>query len=151
MKPLALSTIHRLLVAACLGASVLSASASVTVNGTVFTLQELVGVGRLAANLSDEHGETFGSISGLVADRSSWTRVGDSYTGTFYAAPDRTLMAAAVDGRGAEFVVGTVEPLFELKLPYGAYHAFDVAADGQRILVNSLAIDPRTPAIIAAR
>lgn len=63
--------------------------AQTVVNGTVFTVQELVGVGRIAANLRDEHGETFGSISGLVADPASWTRSGDTYSGIFYAAPDR--------------------------------------------------------------
>ena len=63
--------------------------AQTVVNGTTFTLHELVGVGRLAANLRDEHGETFGSVSGLVADMSSWTRTGNSYSGTFYATPDR--------------------------------------------------------------
>ncbi len=63
--------------------------AQTVVNGTSFTLHELVGVGRLAANLRDEHGETFGSISGLVADASTWTRTGDRYTGIFYASPDR--------------------------------------------------------------
>ena len=89
MKSMTPSACRRMLVLATLCAAAASPQAAVTVNGTVFTLQELVGVGRLAANLRDEHGETFGSISGLVADRSSWTRVGDSYTGTFYAAPDR--------------------------------------------------------------
>jgi hypothetical protein len=63
--------------------------AQTVINGTSFQLQELVGVGRLAANLRDEHGETFGSISGLVADASTWTRTGNSYTGIFYASPDR--------------------------------------------------------------
>lgn len=63
--------------------------AQTVINGTSFQLQELVGVGRLAANLRDEHGETFGSISGLVADASSWSRNGNSYTGIFYASPDR--------------------------------------------------------------
>lgn len=66
-----------------------SALAQTAVNGTTFTLHELVGVGRLAANLRDEHGETFGSISGLVADASTWTRTGNSYSGIFYASPDR--------------------------------------------------------------
>lgn len=65
------------------------AQAQTVVNGTVFGTPELVGVGRLAADLRDEHGETFGSISGLVADLSSWTRSGNSYSGVFYASPDR--------------------------------------------------------------
>jgi len=63
--------------------------AQTVLGGTVFTVQELVGVGRLPANLRDEHGETFGSISGLWGDAASWARVGDNYTGTFLAAPDR--------------------------------------------------------------
>lgn len=65
------------------------AAAQSVVNGTVFELQGLVGVGRLAASLRDEHGETFGSVSGLVADVSSWARSGNSYSGTFLASPDR--------------------------------------------------------------
>ena len=77
-----------------LGAALLFAcsapsQAQTVVNGTVFTVHELVGVGRIAANLRDEHGETFGSISGLVADPASWTRSGATYSGIFYAAPDR--------------------------------------------------------------
>jgi hypothetical protein len=65
------------------------AQAQVTVAGTVFEVQGLVGVGRMASNLRDSHGETFGSISGLWADASSWQRSGATYTGSFLAAPDR--------------------------------------------------------------
>lgn len=81
--------------ALCLGAliglaSVASmAQAQTVVNGVSFTLQELAGVGRLSAQLKDEHGETFGSISGLVADASTWTRTATGYSGVFYATPDR--------------------------------------------------------------
>ncbi|SFW19582.1 esterase-like activity of phytase family protein [Nitrosovibrio sp. Nv17] len=64
-------------------------AAPLTVNGTTFELQGLVGVGRLPANLVDEHGETFGSVSGLFADTSAWTRSGDTYSGIFYTTPDR--------------------------------------------------------------
>ncbi len=71
------------------GLPVAAAQAQTVVNGTAFGAPELVGVGRLAANLRDEHGETFGSISGLAADLSTWARSGNSYSGTFYAAPDR--------------------------------------------------------------
>lgn len=63
---------------------------SISVNGSTLTVKELAGVGHLPANQRDRLGETFGSISGLVADASSWRRRSDgSYTGTFYAAPDR--------------------------------------------------------------
>ena len=74
---------------ACLAAACAVQAQTVNLNGTVLTVQELAGVGRLSANLRDEHGETFGSISGLVADTSSWVRTGNSYSGNFYASPDR--------------------------------------------------------------
>jgi len=70
-------------------ASVSLSHAQTVLNGTTFTVHELVGVGRMAANLRDQHGETFGSISGLVADQTTWQRNGSSYSGIFYAAPDR--------------------------------------------------------------
>lgn len=62
---------------------------TVALNGTTFHVHGLVGVGTLPAGLRDEHGETFGSVSGLFADAASWQRVGNTYSGTFLAAPDR--------------------------------------------------------------
>ena len=63
---------------------------TIQVNGSTLTVKELVGVGRLPSHQRDRFGETFGSISGLVADPASWKRrIDGSYTGTFYAAPDR--------------------------------------------------------------
>jgi hypothetical protein len=61
------------------------AQAQTVVNGTAFGTPGLVGVGRLAAELRGRHGETFGSISGLVADLSRWTRSGNSHSGVFCA------------------------------------------------------------------
>jgi len=79
------------IVAATLAATILPAQAqsTVVVNGTTLQWQGLVGVGRLPAALRDEHGETFGSVSGLFADAASWQRSGNSYSGNFIAAPDR--------------------------------------------------------------
>jgi hypothetical protein len=37
--------------------------------------------------------------------------------------------------------------LFEIRFPYGQYHAFDVTADGQKFLVNALVTPPGTPVI----
>ncbi len=90
-----------ILVPACVAASLLAlatvtsvAAAPLVVGNTKYVVRGLVGVGRLPASLRDEHGETFGSISGLNADASSWSRNGDTYTGTFYATPDRGYNAA---------------------------------------------------------
>lgn len=62
---------------------------ALSLQGRTFSVQGLVGVGTLPANLRDEHGETFGSISGLFADASSWQRTGGTYSGTFLVSPDR--------------------------------------------------------------
>ena len=51
-------------------------------------------------------------------------------------APDSMLMAASVNSEGQDFEVSGVKALFETHFPYAPYHAFDVAADGQRFLVN---------------
>ena len=83
------ASLARLTPLAALLALALPVQAQTIIGGQVFTVQEMVGVGRLAANLRDTHGETFGSISGLWADLASWQRVGNTYTGTFLAAPDR--------------------------------------------------------------
>jgi hypothetical protein len=63
---------------------------TVTLGGTAFTAQGLVGVGRVAAAQKDKWGETFGSLSGLAVDLRTWRRSADGlYSGTFYAQPDR--------------------------------------------------------------
>jgi Tol biopolymer transport system component len=53
-----------------------------------------------------------------------------------------SLMAADVDGDGQDFEVRSVKKLFDTVVPYPPYHAFDVSADGQRILINSLLLGP---------
>jgi Tol biopolymer transport system component len=49
-----------------------------------------------------------------------------------------SLMVAEVKSDGPEFEVNGVRKLFDTPVPYPPYHAFDVSADGQRILINSL-------------
>ena len=48
-----------------------------------------------------------------------------------------SLMAAEVDSEGAEFEVKETRKLFDTPVPYPPYHAFDLSADGQKILINS--------------
>jgi len=63
-----------------------------------------------------------------------WRRDGKEI---LYVAPDRQLMSATVTLGENKVTVDRIEPLFTMRFPYGAYHAFDVTKDGQRILVNT--------------
>ena len=54
----------------------------------------------------------------------------------FYLSPDRRLMSATLTLGDDSLKVDRIEPLFTLRFPYGAYHAFDVSKDGTRILAN---------------
>ena len=50
---------------------------------------------------------------------------------------------------GPDFEVNGVQPLFETHFAYPPYHAYDVASDGQRILVNTNVTAPGGPTRIA--
>ena len=47
-------------------------------------------------------------------------------------------MAAAVNGQGSGFEVGAVRPLFTTRARIARRYMYDVSADGQRFLVNTL-------------
>jgi hypothetical protein len=85
------------------------------------------------------------STTGGVAPR--WRRDGKEI---FYVAPDNKLMAAAVSGQASAFEVGAVQPLFEIHRNgpvIGGYlgYNYDVAADGQRFLVNTVGEQAAAP------
>ncbi len=73
-------------------------------------------------------------ISTAGGDRPRWRRDGSEI---FYLAPDNKLMAAAVNGKGANFEVGAVKPLFEARFVTGGRNQYAVSADGQRFLINT--------------
>ena len=77
-----------------------------------------------------------------------WRRDGKEL---FFMAPDSRLMAAEVNSEGTDFEVAGVKALFETRFPYAPYHAFDVAADGQRFIVNSLLLGPGGAPRVASR
>jgi Tol biopolymer transport system component len=87
-------------------------------------------------------------VSADGGSQARWRRDGKEI---FYVAPDRALIAASVTAVGDEIRLTGLDPLFRLEFPYAAYHAFDVSADGQRFLVNTTAVAPRAPAVIAGR
>src|SRR6266581_6873425 len=62
-----------------------------------------------------------------------WRRDGNEI---FYLAPDNKLMAAAVNGKGANFEVGAIKPLFQTR-PTGRNDQYSASPDGQRFLINT--------------
>jgi len=63
-----------------------------------------------------------------------WSRNGDEI---IYLAPDNTLMAVEVNGKGTAFEVGAAKPLFRTRIAPTRYE-WDVTPDGQRFLINTL-------------
>lgn len=63
----------------------------------------------------------------------------------YYIAPDLTMMAAQIDGAGSEIRVGAVTPLFPSHAVSNPDYSYDVTADGQRFLINSLDAEAAAP------
>jgi Tol biopolymer transport system component len=83
-------------------------------------------------------------VSGTGGSTPRWRRDGKEI---FFLSPDNRLMAAAVKGEGSAFEVGAVRPLFEVHRRLSGYSSFqgynyDVSADGQRFLVNTVTDRP---------
>ena len=82
-------------------------------------------------------------VSARGGYQARWRRDGKEL---FFLATNGTLttslMAAEVNEEGNDFEVRDVKKLFDTPVPYPPYHAFDVSADGQRILINSLLLGP---------
>lgn len=89
-------------------------------------------------------------VSARGGFQARWRRDGKEL---FFLATNGTsttsLMAADVSSDGDDFEVNGVKALFDTPIPYPPFHAFDVAADGQRFLVNSLLLAPSGPSRVA--
>jgi dipeptidyl aminopeptidase/acylaminoacyl peptidase len=85
-------------------------------------------------------------ISADGGSQARWRKDGKEI---LYLAPNRMLMSAQLETNASGVTVKDYEPLFELQHPYGAYHAFDLTRDGQRILVNTLVVNPGSRGVIA--
>ena len=80
-------------------------------------------------------------ISADGGTQARWRRDGKEL---FYLSPEQQLMSARVTLGDDSVRVDRIEPLFTLRFPYGAYHAFDVTKDGERFLVNTSIASPGT-------
>ena len=85
-------------------------------------------------------------VSSAGGNLPRWRRDGKEI---FYAASDNRLMAVTVDDDGPALEVGPARPLFEAR-PVGPRSFFDVSADGQRFLVNSLRSESLSSSITIA-
>ncbi len=85
-------------------------------------------------------------VSADGGSQARWRRDGREI---FYIGSDRSLMVTAVNGEGKTFEVAEMRRLFEPRFFFLDSHGFDLAADGQRILVNTLIVSPATPASVA--
>ena len=102
--------------------------------------------GRWVLYVSDESGQQQevyvtpfpgpGGKSQVSTTGGSWARWRRDGSEIFYLSPDNRLMVAAVNGRGPNFEVGAVKPLFDLRAVTGGYR-YDVSADGERFLINT--------------
>ena len=86
-------------------------------------------------------------VSADGGSQARWRRDGSEI---FYLAPDRKIIAVSVTTAGGEFTVKDFDPLFEIRPPYGAYHAFDVTEDAKRFLVNTLVVNPGGATVVAS-
>jgi Tol biopolymer transport system component len=74
-------------------------------------------------------------ISNGGGAQAAWRRDGKEL---FYVSPEKKLMAVEVNGTSNKFEVGIPKPLFELRIGTIFFPSYDVTADGQRFLVNTL-------------
>jgi dipeptidyl aminopeptidase/acylaminoacyl peptidase len=81
-------------------------------------------------------------VSADGGSQARWRRDGGEL---YYVSPGRQLMAVMLTLGDDSVTVDRIEPLFELRYPYGAYHAFDVTKDGGRFLVNTSIGSSGTP------
>jgi Tol biopolymer transport system component len=112
--------------------------------------------GRWIAYSSDESGRSEVYVAPFPGPGGKWqisTAGGEfprwQHDGTeiFYLSPENRLMAATVNGKGANFEVGAVKSLFAPRIATGGRYQYDVSPDGQRFLINT-ALDQATSAPI---
>ena len=104
--------------------------------------------GRWVAYMSQQSGRLEVYVTAFPGGGARWQVSANSGTQPRWSADGQTLyfvsiggqlMAASVDGKGTQFVVKDVKPLFPVNLFVGPRIScgYDVTADGKRFLINS--------------
>ncbi|MEQ1758806.1 MAG: hypothetical protein ABL986_10835 [Vicinamibacterales bacterium] len=113
--------------------------------------------GRFVAFSSTESGAPEVFVTPFPGPGPSWQVSPDIGTQTRWRQPnelvyiddERRLTAVSLRIADGTVTATSARSLFEITFPYGAYHAFDLSRDGQRILVNTTVVSGREPASIA--
>jgi Tol biopolymer transport system component len=72
----------------------------------------------------------------------SWPRWRRDGKELFYVGPNLTIMAVPIATQGNVFQAGEPKPLFQIEPVIGGFYSYDLSADGQRVLVNTIASAP---------
>jgi Tol biopolymer transport system component len=78
----------------------------------------------------------------VSAEGGSWPRWRRDGKELFYVAGDLTIMAVPINAQGSILEAGQPKPLFQIEPVVGGFYSYDLSADGQRVLVNTIASAP---------
>jgi eukaryotic-like serine/threonine-protein kinase len=85
-------------------------------------------------------------ISSEGGTQPRWRRNGSEI---FFLSPERRMMAATIAANGAEFAAGSPQMLFPTRARYTGERSYDVSADGQKFLINTMVFDQGGAPIVA--
>ena len=86
------------------------------------------------------------SSTGGGGSQPRWRRDGKEI---FFLSADRKMMAAEVHSEGSDFLAEVPQPLFQTRARYTGERCYDVSADGQRFVINSMVLDqPVSPIVL---
>ena len=86
------------------------------------------------------------SSTGGGGSQPRWRRDGREI---FFLSSDRKMMAASVQASGSDFLADVPQPLFQTRARYTGDRCYDVSADGQRFVINTMVLDqPSSPIVV---
>jgi eukaryotic-like serine/threonine-protein kinase len=112
---------------------------------------------RWMAYVSDATGRTEVYVTAFPSGQGKWpiSTAGGSFPRwrrdgkeIVYLSADNTLVAVPVDGSGSSLTIGRAEALFQIRAAPGPGAVFDMSADGQQFVVNTLLPAPPPPSLV---
>jgi Tol biopolymer transport system component len=116
--------------------------------------------GKWIAYTSDESGRPDLYVSGFPSMRGRWQISSTGGGGSqprwrrdgreiFFLSADRKMMAAGIHVNGDDLSLDVPQALFQTRARYTGERSYDVTADGQRFLINTMVLDqPASPIVV---